>query len=252
MRLGVNIDHIATLREARQINAPDPLEAVFVAQNAGAAHITIHLREDRRHIHDSDVERILQNAQIPVNVESSVHSEILDFLIALKPHSITLVPENREEITTEGGLKLTPRVAESVAKIRQNGIKTSLFIDANESDIKTAKDFESDAIELHTGAFANLHLTLFSNLSRTPHALDFQNAQEKYQESLRNLAHCAEMAHNLGLIVCAGHGLNYHNVGEIVRLPHIAELNIGHSIIARAVFCGLECAIKEMLGLIPR
>lgn len=250
IRLGVNIDHIATLREARKINDPDPLEAVFIAQKAGAEQITIHLREDRRHMHDADILKIINSSQLPVNVESSTNKEIIDYLISLKPHSITLVPENRMEVTTEGGLKLQDSIKETIKKIKDNGIKVSLFIDAVNDDIKKAKDFESDAIELHTGLFANLFLILNTNLNRTHNALDIKNPKAKYLQSLQNLQDSAILAKNLGLEVCAGHGLNYQNVKEIIKIKEITELNIGHSIIARAVFCGLENAIKEMKNLI--
>lgn len=252
MKLGVNIDHIATIRQARKINSPDPLEAVFVAQNAGASQITIHLREDRRHIHDSDVARIINSSQIPVNVESSTNSEIIDYLINLKPHSITLVPENRAEVTTEGGLKLKNSLQNVIAKIKDNGIKVSLFIDANLGDIQKAKDLGSDAIELHTGLFANLFLILHSNLNRTHNPLHIKNPQSAYKNAYKKLEDSAKLAHKIGLGVYAGHGLNYHNVKEITKIKEITELNIGHSIIARAVFCGLENAIKEMLVLIEK
>ncbi|RAX55169.1 pyridoxine 5'-phosphate synthase [Helicobacter sp. 16-1353] len=252
MKLGVNIDHIATLREARKINDPDPLEAVFIAKNAGAEQITIHLREDRRHMHDEDITKIINSSQLPINVESSINKEIIDYLIALKPHSITLVPENRMEVTTEGGLKLQDSIKETIKKIKDNGIKVSLFIDAFSDDIKKAKDFESDAIELHTGAFANLFLVLNTNLNRTHNALIINNPKVKYQMLLKNLEDSAILANNIGLEVYAGHGLNYQNVKEIVKIKEITELNIGHSIIARAVFCGLENAIREMKNLIKR
>lgn len=252
MKLGVNIDHIATLREARKINEPDPLEAIYILKNAGASQITVHLREDRRHINDWDIKRIVENAQLPINVESSTNAEILNYLCTLKPHSITLVPENRAEVTTEGGLKLGDSLKSVIKKIHDSQIKVSLFINPKISDIKKAKSLGADAVELHTGSFANLFLILNTNLNRTPNKLNLPNAQEKYRLALQDLRDSAKEAKSLGLEVFAGHGLNYQNIGQIVQISEITELNIGHSIIARAVFCGLERAIKEMLGLITR
>lgn len=250
MKLGVNIDHIATLREARKINEPDPLQAIFIAQNAGTNQITIHLREDRRHINDFDARRIIESAPMPVNVESSTNSAIIDYLISLKPQTITLVPENRAEITTEGGLKVSESLRPTIAKLRDSGIKVSLFIDSQIADIEGAKELGAEAIELHTGRFANLFLILNSNLNRTPNKLQIPNARDEYDIALQNLRKGAEFAKSIGLEVFAGHGLNYQNVGEILSIREITELNIGHSIIARAVFVGLENAIKEMIALI--
>lgn len=252
MRLGVNIDHIATLREARKINEPDPLQAIFIAQNAGANQITIHLREDRRHINDFDVRRIIESAPLPVNVESSTNSAIIEYLISLKPQTITLVPENRAEITTEGGLKINDSLRPTIARLRDCGIKVSLFIDSQIADIEGAKELGAEAVELHTGRFANLFLILNSNLNRTPNKLQIPNAREEYDITLQNLRKGAEFAKSIGLEVFAGHGLNYQNVGEILSISEITELNIGHSIIARAVFVGLENAIREMIALIKR
>ncbi len=254
VRLGVNIDHIATLREARKINEPDPIEAIFAVKNAGAHQITIHLREDRRHINDFDVRRIIESAPLPVNVESSTNSEIIDFLVAQKPHSVTLVPENRAEITTEGGLRLGENLRPTIEKLRDFGIKVSLFIDAKIADINTAKSLGAEAIELHTGRFANLYLAKHTNLNRTPNRSEFtadsRHLAQDLSESLKDLRDSAIEAKKLGLEVFAGHGLNYQNVREILNISEITELNIGHSIIARAVFVGLERAIKEMLDLI--
>lgn len=254
VKLGVNIDHIATLREARKINEPDPIEAIFAVKNAGAHQITIHLREDRRHINDFDVRRIIESAPLPVNVESSTNSEIIDFLVAQKPHSVTLVPENRAEITTEGGLRLGENLRVVIEKLRESNIKVSLFIDAKIADINTAKSLGAEAIELHTGRFANLYLAKHTNLNRTPNRSEFtadsRHLAQDLSESLKDLRDSAIEAKKLGLEVFAGHGLNYQNVREILNISEITELNIGHSIVARAVFVGLERAIKEMLDLI--
>ncbi len=252
MKLGVNIDHIATLREARKINEPDPLEAVFIAKNAGANQITIHLREDRRHMHDNDVCRIVESSPLPVNVESSTNAQIIDYLIELKPHSITLVPENREEVTTEGGLKLTDSLQSVIDKIKKHSIKISLFVDANVENIHKSRDFGVDSIELHTGLFANIFLAMNSNLNRTHNPFHINNPLESYNRVLKDLESCANLALDSGLNVYAGHGLNYQNVSEIVKINAISELNIGHSIIARSVFVGLEQAILDMKHLIKR
>lgn len=250
MKLGVNIDHIATLREARKINEPDPLQAIFIAQNAGANQITIHLREDRRHINDFDVRHIIESSPLPVNVESSTNSAIIDYLISLHPQTITLVPENRAEITTEGGLKVGDSLRPTISKLRDSGIKVSLFIDSQIADIESAKELGAEAIELHTGRFANLFLILNSNLNRTPNKIEIPNAMEEYDIALQNLRDGAEFAKSIGLEVFAGHGLNYQNIVEILNIHDITELNIGHSIIARAVFVGLENAIRDMIALI--
>lgn len=252
MKLGVNIDHIATLREARKINEPDPLCAIFALKNAGANQITIHLREDRRHINDFDARRIIESAPLPVNVESSTNRAIIKYLCELRPQSITLVPENRAEVTTEGGLRLENSLRATIEKIRDCGIKVSLFIDPSAECVEMAKTLGADAIELHTGSFANLFLILNTNLNRTPNALEIHNAREKFALALSDLQKSANLAKNLGLEVFAGHGLNYQNVAQIAQIREISELNIGHSIIARAVFVGLENAIREMIALIKQ
>lgn len=258
MILGVNIDHIATLREARKINEPDPLEAVFLAKRAGAGQITIHLREDRRHIHDSDVRRIVDSSFLPVNVECSINQEIVNLLCELKPHQITLVPENRDEVTTEGGLDLSAKqvvLAERIAQFKREEIVVSLFIDPDVESIERAKALGADRVELHTGSFANLYLMRSTNLPRTPHAIDSlklgrATLEEAYQESLEAIQSAAKMARECGLGVAAGHGLNYQNVREMLRISEIEELNIGHSIIARAVWSGFEGAVREMVEIL--
>ncbi|AWI34346.1 pyridoxine 5'-phosphate synthase [Helicobacter apodemus] len=257
MLLGVNIDHIATLREARAINDPDPLEAIFIAKRAGAHQITIHLREDRRHIHDLDIQNILQSSFLPVNIECSINPQIIESLLNLKPQRITLVPENREEITTEGGLDIQAnfqRIQEIIQAFHYIGTEVSLFIDTDIAQICAAKEVRAEMIELHTGTYANLHLMLFSNLPRTQHSLKSleisrASLKELYEKSIQDLQNAAKEAKWLGLEVAAGHGLNYHNLKPILKIPEIFELNIGQSIIARAIFSGLEQAIKDMLTL---
>ena len=245
MRLGVNVDHIATLREARAINEPNPLEAVFIAKNAGAHQITIHLREDRRHIHDSDVRAIIAQSPLPVNVECALTESITEILCALTPHRITLVPEKRQEVTTEGGLD------------HAHGIHTALFIDPSVENVTLAKELGAHCVELHTGKYANLHLMRSSNLPKTHHslsefALPASELESLLDSELTLLANSAKTAREVGLECFAGHGLNYQNIAPIRAIDEISELNIGHSIIARAVFVGLERAIADMLTLCRR
>lgn len=260
MRLGVNVDHIATLREARAINEPNPLEAVFVAKNAGAHQITIHLREDRRHIHDSDVRSIIAQSPLPVNVECALTESITEILCALTPHRITLVPEKRQEITTEGGLDLKAHqdsIARTLSRYHAHGIHTALFIDPSVENVTLAKELGAHCVELHTGRYANLHLMRSSNLPKTHHslsefALPASELESLLDSELTLLANSAKTAREVGLECFAGHGLNYQNIAPIRAIDKISELNIGHSIIARAVFVGLERAIADMLTLCRR
>ncbi|MDY5557513.1 pyridoxine 5'-phosphate synthase [Helicobacter sp.] len=258
MLLGVNIDHIATLREARKINDPDPLEAVFVAKRAGADQITLHLREDRRHMHDSDIKRVRESSFLPLNVECSINPQIIDFLLEVAPHRITLVPENRAEVTTEGGLDVignSERIAEITQAFKQRGVEVSLFIDAQLDQICASKEVGAQMVELHTGAYANLHLMLNTNLPLTHNAIESlqlprEALKAQFHDSIESLKNAAKEAKWLGLEVAAGHGLNYHNLAPILAIPEIIELNIGQSIIARSIFSGLETAIKEMVELV--
>jgi pyridoxine 5-phosphate synthase len=257
MKLGVNIDHIATLREARQINEPDPLQAVGICKNAGAEQITIHLREDRRHIDDFDVRRIIESSFLPVNVECSINENIVEILCKLKPHRVTIVPENREEVTTEGGLDLfknSDKIKNAIDKFLENDILVSLFIDPDISQIEESKNLKADMIELHTGKYANLSLALNSNLNHTKHKLfegiDRTTLSKMLEDEIQLIKDSSLFAKDIGLQVAAGHGLNYQNVLPIAKIKEIEELNIGHSIIANSIFLGLERAIIEMRELI--
>lgn len=258
MLLGVNIDHIATLREARKINDPDPLEAVFIAKRAGADQITLHLREDRRHMHDSDIKRVRESSFLPLNVECSINPQIIDFLLEVAPHRITLVPENRAEVTTEGGLDVignSERIAEITQAFKQRGVEVSLFIDTQLDQICASKEVGAQMVELHTGTYANLHLMLNTNLPLTHNAIESlqlprEALKAQFHDSIESLKNAAKEAKWLGLEVAAGHGLNYHNLAPILAIPEIIELNIGQSIIARSIFSGLETAIKEMVELV--
>ncbi len=258
MLLGVNIDHIAVLREARKINDPDPLDAVSLVKRAGADQITIHLREDRRHINDDDAKKIIETSQLPINLECSINAEIIDKVLLLHPHRATLVPEKREEVTTEGGLDVVKNkeiITEIAKRLKKEHIELSLFIDPNSAMIEAAREINAEWIELHTGLYANIYAMLYSNLSRSRHSikeleLDRESLHVKLLEATHELERSAKQAQQLGLKVAAGHGLNYQNIKRILDIKEICELNIGQSIIARSIFVGFETAVKELLGLI--
>ena len=231
MLLGVNIDHVATLRNARGTRYPSPLEAALVAETHGADLITLHLREDRRHIKDADVFAIKQASRTRMNLEMALTTEMLDNALQVQPEDVCIVPEKRQEVTTEGGLDVLAQqqtVAEFTQQLNAAGIRVSLFIDADEQQIKAARDVGAQAIELHTGAYADA----------TSHAVR--------QNELLRLEEAAYFASELGLVVNAGHGLAIHNVAPVARILPIRELNIGHALIAQAVFLGLPEAIRQM------
>ncbi|OAM29584.1 pyridoxine 5'-phosphate synthase [Eikenella sp. NML96-A-049] len=231
MLLGVNIDHVATLRNARGTRYPSPLEAALVAETHGADLITLHLREDRRHIKDADVFAIKQAIRTRMNLEMALTAEMLDNALQVQPEDVCIVPEKRQEVTTEGGLDVLAQqqtVAEFTQQLNAAGIRVSLFIDADEQQIKAARDVGAQAIELHTGAYADA----------VSHAVR--------QNELLRLEEAAYFASELGLVVNAGHGLTIHNVAPVARILPIRELNIGHALIAQAVFLGLPKAIHQM------
>ena len=233
--LGVNIDHVATLRQARGTSYPDPVSAALICEQAGAEGITLHLREDRRHIQDADVYRMRKALKTRMNLEIAVTDEMIEIAKNVKPHHICFVPEKREEVTTEGGLDVVGHF-EDVRKATQEltaiGCDVSLFIDADFAQIDAAVACGAPTIELHTGAYAD---------AETP---------EKQQNELERIIKGAEYAASKGLVVNAGHGLNLENVTPIAKIPQIHELNIGHSLIADAVFIGLADAVKEMKAVI--
>jgi pyridoxine 5-phosphate synthase len=234
VRLGVNVDHVATLRQARGTAYPDPVEAALIAEAAGADQITVHLREDRRHIQDHDVFRARKAIRTLLNLEMGATDEMERIALEVAPHIVTLVPERREERTTEGGLDLlkgSDRLRAMIARLAAAQIEVSLFIDPDPAQIQASADLGAHAIELHTGDFC------LADASTRPH-------------HLRLLRDAADQAHGLGLRVAAGHGLDLDNVGPVAALPPVGELNIGHSLISRAVFCGLDAAIKAMLHAI--
>ena len=237
MLLGVNIDHVATLRNARGTTYPSPLEAALLAETHGADLITLHLREDRRHIKDADVAIINQALKTRMNLEMALTDEMLEHALQIKPADVCLVPEKREEVTTEGGLdvlKYAKKISKFTRKLTDAGIRVSLFIDADADQIIAARDVGAPVVELHTGAYADA----------PNHAA--------HSHELARIAAGAELGQELGLVVNAGHGLNIHNVTEIAKLPHIRELNIGHALIAQAVFLGLPEAIKQMKEVMYR
>jgi len=235
MRLYVNIDHVATLRQARRTDEPDPLQAAVLAERGGADGITVHLREDRRHIQDADVADLMRTVRSVVNLELGASPEIVKIATRLKPFQATLVPERRQEITTEGGLALhggrrDARVTQAVRRLTTAGIRVSLFIDPDRRTIDRAAALGVPAIELHTGLYAR--------------------TWSKSGRALATLARAAEHARAAGLAVHAGHGLTYANVQPVARLAEIEELNIGHSVVSHAVFLGMEEAVRRMRALI--
>ncbi len=260
MKLGVNIDHVAVLREARRVNDPDIMHALYVATSNGADQITIHLREDRRHIQDVDARSIITHSSIPVNLECAIDEEILNIVCELKPHRATLVPEKRQEVTTEGGLDIfnyENELKSAIEKLHKSSIPVSLFVDPSIEVMKHSKELGAEMVELHTGTFANLFAMLNSSLSYTNHSVkEFElprtELAKKLEKSLEDIQEAAAYAHSIGLEVAAGHGLNYHNVSYMMEIEEIIELNIGQSIIARSIFSGLADAVKEMKKLTTR
>lgn len=232
--LGVNIDHVATLRQARGTRYPDPVEAARLAENAGADSITVHLREDRRHIQERDVQLLKDVIQTRLNLEAAVSEDMLAFACKVLPQDVCLVPERRQELTTEGGLDVAgqkPRMREACKRLGAAGMRVALFIDPDPSQIEAAADVGALAVELHTGAYADAP------------------GRHAQGEELHRLTEACRQASHLGLAVHAGHGLNYHNVGAIAAIPEIVELNIGHAIVARAVMTGLPAAVSDMKRL---
>lgn len=258
--LGVNIDHIAVLREARKINDPDPLMALAICAQSGADQITIHLREDRRHIHDEDARRILISSPLPVNLECSIDPTIVDIICELHPHRATLVPEKREEVTTEGGLDAIGQfdaILNTINKLKTSEIEVSLFIDPTRNAVEVSKRLGAQWVELHTGSYANLYAMRHSALPHSHHAIESMRLSrseldDRLEQACSDILDAANYARSLGLKVAAGHGLNYQNVSAIVAIDAIEELNIGQSIIARSVFTGLSQAVKEMKNLCQR
>jgi pyridoxine 5-phosphate synthase len=234
-KLGVNIDHVATIREARKIEYPDPIRAAEIVEEAGADSIVVHLRKDRRHIKDKDVETLRKTIKTRLNLEMSINPEIIQIAKQIKPNQVTLVPERRQELTTEGGLDVTSN-AEKIKKViddfKRSGIIVSLFVDPDINQIEASESIGADAVELHTGEYSNAKDEISKN---------------KYLQQIEKIA---SFACGKGLNVFAGHGLNYENTKDIADVPEIEELNIGHSIISEAIFIGLNKAVKKMIEII--
>lgn len=234
IKLAVNVDHVATLREARGISEPDPVLAAGICELAGAEGIVVHLREDRRHIQDRDVRLLRQTVKTKLNLEMGATREIINFALDIKPDMVTLVPEKRKELTTEGGLNVSgqkKKLKAVISQMREAGIPVSLFIDPDSRQIVAAHDIGATFVEIHTGRYAD--------------AL----SEKEQQEEFELIAAAAEEAYEAGLRVNAGHGLNYVNTARVARLETIEELSIGHAIMTRSIFVGLDQAVREMLGL---
>ncbi|ETA50486.2 pyridoxine 5'-phosphate synthase [Ponticoccus alexandrii] len=237
LRLGVNIDHVATVRNARGSAYPDPIRAAKLAEEAGADGITAHLREDRRHISDADIEGLMEALSVPLNFEMAATDEMQKIALRHRPHAVCIVPEKREERTTEGGLEVAKdenRLAHFIAPLREAGCRVSIFIAADRAQIEAAHRIGAQVIELHTGAYCDLHA---------------EGRMAERDAELARLAEMARFAHGLGLEVHAGHGLTYDTVTPIAALPELMELNIGHFIVGEAIFRGLTPAIHEMRRL---
>ena len=238
MRLYINIDHVATVRQARRTDEPDPVRAAVLAELGGADGITVHLREDRRHIQDRDVDLLMRTARTPINLELAVTDGILELAETWRPHQVTLVPEKRQEVTTEGGLDVGGSAAgdirNALERLHAAGIRTSLFIDPEPEVVRRSADLGPTAVELHTGEYAN---------ARDAHVI---------MEQIERLRAATELARELGLAVHAGHGLTYENVMPVAAIPGCEELNIGHSVVSRSVLVGIERSVREMKELLLR
>lgn len=236
-KLGLNVDHVATVRQARGGTEPDPVTAAAIGELAGASGITVHLREDRRHIQDRDLQILRQTVQTKLNLEMAATAEMVGIALATKPEQVTLVPEKRQELTTEGGLDVIANLAnltDAVTRLKAGGITVSLFIDPAPDQIRAAKQTGADAIEIHTGRYAEA------------------KGPENCSRELGAIRDAVQLGNQLGLTVHAGHGLNYQNIAPLAELDGIDEFNIGHSIIAKAVLVGLDRAVQEMVALIKR
>ena len=236
LRLGINIDHIGTIRNARGIIHPDPIRAIELVEKAGADGITAHLREDRRHIKDEDIIRIKKESRLPLNMEMAATDEMLKIALKVKPNAVCIVPENRQEITTEGGLNvsgLKKNLKPMIKKIKAAGIRVSLFIEADEKQLEASAEVGADIVEIHTGTYC--------------HCIG-----EKQKRELKRIVAAAALTKKLGLECHAGHGLNYENVTQIAAIKEIKELNIGHFLIGEAIFIGIEESVRKMRKIMDR
>ena len=241
-KLCVNIDHIATIREARKTYEPDPLLAANEAQLGGADGITLHIREDRRHMQESDLESLRRMVQVPLNLEIAATEQMIDLAIKTKPKMVMLVPEGRDEITTEGGLNILQDIEQLrsvISKLHEADLRVSAFIGADDNQIEAAKEVGCDVCEIHTGPYA---LAIEKN--------DFSLSSDEVESEVVRITRAGELIESLGMQFNAGHGLNYHNIGLIANIPRLSELHIGHSIVSRCVFVGMQNAVSEMKRLI--
>ncbi len=236
IRLGVNIDHVATIRNARGGIHPDPIESAILAQRSGANGITAHLREDRRHISDNDIFRLKKEINLPLNLEMAATEEMLEIALKTKPNAACIVPEKRAEVTTEGGLDVIKneiKLIKIIQKLKEYNILVSLFVDPDQNQIEKSKEIGADIVELHTGTYCN-------------------NKGQAQESEFNKIAQCAQFADKIGLECHAGHGLDFRTAAEIAKIPEIIELNIGHFLIGESIFIGLEKAIKKMKNAIKR
>lgn len=236
IELGVNIDHVATLREARKGRVPDVIMAAKICEMAGAHQITVHLRQDRRHIQDKDVERLREVLLVRMNLEMAAVPEIIKIAHRIAPYTVCLVPENRQEVTTEGGLNVSKQkdgLKKVVDEMHEKGIKVSMFVDPDIEQVHASAEIGADSVELHTGAYANAE-------------------REKIKKELERLYEAGKVANQLGLALHAGHGLTVRNLEPVAKIPGLKEVNIGHDIIARAIFIGLDSAVKEILAILEK
>lgn len=236
VRLGINIDHVATVRQARLASEPDPVYAAVLAELGGADQITVHLREDRRHINDRDLRMLKETTKLRLNLEMACTDEMVNIALETVPDMVTLVPEKREELTTEGGLDVKKnfgRVSDAVSALKSAGIFVSLFVDPEDHQIEASAETSANAVEIHTGAYAD-------------------TTGAKQREELSRIIFAGGKSRELGLVLNSGHGLNYRNVGEIVTIPGMNEVNIGHSVVSRAIYVGMEQAVREMKDIIHR
>lgn len=247
MRLHINIDHIATIREARRTNEPDPVRAAVLAELGGADGITVHLRLDRRHIQDRDLRLLGETVRTGVNLEIAAEPEVMEIALETMPMAVTLVPERPEELTTEGGLSLASaeqqkKIGDAVKTLQEAGIRTALFVDPVPDDLRRAADLGADAVELHTGEYSASWARRYPGTA----------AAEHLAEELQRIRRAAAVGRSLGLDLHAGHGLTYENVSPIAAIDEIEELNIGHSVVSRSVFVGIERAVREMKEILLR
>lgn len=251
-RLGVNIDHIATLREARKSSYPEPFQALSILQDCLVDQVTIHLREDRRHIQDLDLKKISESKVLPVNLEMAVTDEMVQVARHYRPKMVTFVPENRQEVTTEGGLDCIQhhtRIKRAIQSLKEDRVHCSLFVDPDPKQVEAAHATGADAVEIHTGAYCNLIEKFYTKAFHYNYTLD-PSVSHIVDEEVSKIKQASQLTATLGMKVYAGHGLHCHNLAAVIQIPEIEEYNIGHAIIARAIFVGLKQAVQEIQNIL--